>query len=244
MSLQGRLEAQTLDTALVRQKSLAINPEGIFRVYCFCPTLEERMLIHEITLVNWQRYCCYEKAVELAPNSAAAHSNLGAALLMQGKLNRAEVVLQQTLELKPDFAIAHYNLAMVLDYQGKVEAALESYQQAQALAPQVEEIFYSLNYLRLKLCDWDNYNARIQEFVNRLETLLKTKLGIPLAPFILSAFPVPQALHTDVARRMAQTINQSMAQIKASCNFALSTTTATLVVTLQQLLALTTPLMA
>ncbi|QSJ20321.1 TIGR03032 family protein [Nostoc sp. UHCC 0702] len=162
---------------------------------------------------------CYQKAVELAPNSATAHSNLGSALLMQGKLNRAEASLRRTLELKPDYAIAHYNLAMVLDYQGRVEAALESYQQAQALAPQVEEIFYRLNYLRLQLCDWDNYDVRIQEFINRLSTYLKTNPGIPLAPFILSAFPVPCAMHTDVAQRMAQIISQSIAQIKASCNF-------------------------
>ncbi|MGD1874859.1 MAG: hypothetical protein ACFB02_17610 [Mastigocoleus sp.] len=33
------------------------NPEGIFRASCFCPTSEKWGFEHQLSLVNWRRYC-------------------------------------------------------------------------------------------------------------------------------------------------------------------------------------------
>ncbi|HKM54151.1 MAG TPA: tetratricopeptide repeat protein, partial [Isosphaeraceae bacterium] len=53
---------------------------------------------------------CYRRALQLKPDYAEAHSNLGNALKDQGKLNEAVACYRRALELKPDYAWVHSNL--------------------------------------------------------------------------------------------------------------------------------------
>ena len=64
---------------------------------------------------------CYRRALELKPDFAEAHNNLGVALKEQGKLDEAVACYRRALELKPDFAEAHNNLGIALKDQGKLE---------------------------------------------------------------------------------------------------------------------------
>jgi protein O-GlcNAc transferase len=51
--------------------------------------------------------------LELKPDYAEAHNNLGNALNDQGKLDEAVACYRRALELKPDYAEAHNNLGNV-----------------------------------------------------------------------------------------------------------------------------------
>lgn len=66
------------------------------------------------------------RAVEADPASAAAHFNLGTALLERGLASRAETEFKRALELKPRFPEALVNLGGILlarlDFRGCVEA--------------------------------------------------------------------------------------------------------------------------
>jgi predicted O-linked N-acetylglucosamine transferase (SPINDLY family) len=53
---------------------------------------------------------CHRRALELKPDFAEAHSNLGVAFKDQGKLDEALACFRRALELKPDYAAAHSNL--------------------------------------------------------------------------------------------------------------------------------------
>ena len=55
---------------------------------------------------------CYRRALELKPDYAEAHNNLGNALKDQGKLDEAVACYRRALELKPDFAEATTTWAM------------------------------------------------------------------------------------------------------------------------------------
>ena len=77
----------------------------------------------------------FRKAAELNPNYADAHSNLGATLQDQGKLEGAIEAYQRALKIKPDHADAHYNMGNVLKDQGKRDEAIESYQLALKIKP-------------------------------------------------------------------------------------------------------------
>ena len=46
---------------------------------------------------------CYRRALELKPDFAEAHNNLGIALSDQGKLDEAVACYRRALELKPDY---------------------------------------------------------------------------------------------------------------------------------------------
>lgn len=91
----------------------------------------------------------YRKIIEAHPGCAEAHSNLGAAIRMQVKIDARRDALARRLEavacyeraiaLKPDLAETHNNLANVLKVLGRHEDALAACGRALALRPQYGE---------------------------------------------------------------------------------------------------------
>ena len=73
---------------------------------------------------------CYRRALELKPDYAEVHSNLGNALKDQGKLDEALACYRRALELKPDFAEGHGNLGSVLEEMGDLQGAEDSFRAA------------------------------------------------------------------------------------------------------------------
>ena len=61
--------------------------------------------------------------MELKPDEAKAHSNLGNALKDQGRLDEAMTCYRLAMELKPELAEAHTNLLLALQYQPGVSLA-------------------------------------------------------------------------------------------------------------------------
>ena len=70
---------------------------------------------------------CYQKAVELKPDWAEAHNNVGLGLAEQGKQADAAASFRRALELNPHFAEVHHNLGNALLKAGRVgDARFES----------------------------------------------------------------------------------------------------------------------
>ncbi|HEY7310260.1 MAG TPA: tetratricopeptide repeat protein [Gemmataceae bacterium] len=84
------------------------------------------------------------RAVRLHPDCAAAHNNLGLALLESDDLDGAASSLEQALRLQPDLADAHNNLGVVHWRQGRLEEALASVQEALRVRPGFAEAFNNL----------------------------------------------------------------------------------------------------
>ena len=59
------------------------------------------------------------RAVELAPGSAAAHSDYGGALAAAGQLAKAEAELRRALEIDSSYVPARDNLERVLRLKGR-----------------------------------------------------------------------------------------------------------------------------
>ena len=94
---------------------------------------------------SWtMRVACYRRALELKPDYAEAHNNLGVALKDQGKLDEAVACYRRALELKPDYAEAHYNLGNALKDQGKLDEAVACYRRALELKPDYAEAHNNL----------------------------------------------------------------------------------------------------
>ena len=77
----------------------------------------------------------YRKALELKPNYAKTHNNLGNALRAQGRLEDAIAAYRKAQELKPAYAEAHNNLGIALQEQGGLEDAIAAYGKALELKP-------------------------------------------------------------------------------------------------------------
>jgi Flp pilus assembly protein TadD len=75
------------------------------------------------------------QAIKLNKTEPAYFSDLGNALLGEGKLEEAASAYRQAISLKPDFAEPHANLGAVLEKLGNVDEAIAAYRQAINIEP-------------------------------------------------------------------------------------------------------------
>jgi tetratricopeptide (TPR) repeat protein len=72
----------------------------------------------------------YQNALELEPNFAEGHNDLGVALADSGQVQKAIQEYQIALRLEPTFGQAHYNLGNAWVHEGRLAQAIAQYRQA------------------------------------------------------------------------------------------------------------------
>jgi predicted TPR repeat methyltransferase len=88
-----------------------------------------------------------QKSVQLDPQDAEAHYNLGVLLEELRRLKEAEASYGQAIILKPNYAEAHNNLGNTLKELGRLKEAEVSYGQAITLKPDYVEAYNNLGVL-------------------------------------------------------------------------------------------------
>lgn len=86
----------------------------------------------------------YQQILQVDPQYAEAHFNLGNVLKNSGKLEEAVASYQKTLVLKPDDAHVHYNLGVTLNALNRSDEAVASYRKALTCKPGYAEAHYNL----------------------------------------------------------------------------------------------------
>lgn len=86
----------------------------------------------------------FEEALDLAPEFAQAHNNLGAALQALGRLPEALERYLSALAFQPDYPEAAYNAGNALQLLGRPAEALDYYHRALELRPSYAEAHYNL----------------------------------------------------------------------------------------------------
>ncbi|MBV8278300.1 MAG: tetratricopeptide repeat protein [Verrucomicrobia bacterium] len=72
----------------------------------------------------------YQRALEINPNDAEAHYNLGLVLFRNGQLDKAIAQYQKGLEINPNYVQAHNNLGNALFQKGQLDEAVAQFQKA------------------------------------------------------------------------------------------------------------------
>jgi tetratricopeptide (TPR) repeat protein len=86
----------------------------------------------------------YHRVLELAPDHAAAHINLGTLYYNRQEFGLAERHYRQAIEADPRYALAYFDLGNVLDETGRVHEAVQTYKTALQLAPTYADAHYNL----------------------------------------------------------------------------------------------------
>jgi predicted TPR repeat methyltransferase len=123
-----------------------------------------------------------KKSVQLAPQDAAAHSNLGITLKELGRLGEAEASYTQAIVLKPNYAEAHYNLGIILKELGVLEEAEASYMQAIRLKPNHAKAHNNLGNMLKELGRMEEAEASLKQAIVQKPDLFEAhnNLGIIL----------------------------------------------------------------
>ena len=84
------------------------------------------------------------RVIELSPNDAEGHYNLGVSLKKLNQFEKAELSYKKAILLNPNFAEAYNNLGNVLKELNKLEKAKVSYKKAILLNPNFAEAYNNL----------------------------------------------------------------------------------------------------
>jgi len=71
---------------------------------------------------------CFRNALQIRPDYAVSHNNLGAVLIMQDKVGEAIAEYREALRLDPGLTLAHLNLASALRRIGQPREAINEYE--------------------------------------------------------------------------------------------------------------------
>src|SRR5581483_6518307 len=91
-----------------------------------------------------QAMATYERVLQLDPQHAAAHINLGTLHYNRQDYKAAESHYRAAIAVDPRYALAHFDLGNVLDETGRVAEAILSYLTALQLAPTYADAHYNL----------------------------------------------------------------------------------------------------
>lgn len=86
----------------------------------------------------------YRRAIELDPDFADAHVNLGRIFHEFDDAAAAEAHYRAALRIDPAHAIALFNLGVALEDEGRLTEALDAYTQALAIQPALADAHYNL----------------------------------------------------------------------------------------------------
>lgn len=90
------------------------------------------------------------EALQLDPDYAEAHNNLGHILRLRGDLTAAIAEYKRATELLPRYPVFYFNLGFAYDLAHEYPAAIDAYEQALALDPTYVTAFNNLGFIYLQ----------------------------------------------------------------------------------------------
>jgi len=102
------------------------------------------VLLEESPSTQSEAIAVYLKVLDMDPNHAAAHINLGTLYYNRQDYALAERHYRSAIEIDPRYALAYFDLGNVLDETGRVQEAIATYKTAIQLAPTYADAHYNL----------------------------------------------------------------------------------------------------
>lgn len=139
---------------------------------------------------------------------------LGTTLMDLGRVEAAVPCFRRLLRQEPQQREGHYQLGQALAALGHTEAGIAELESALAFNPNATEVLVHLEWHRLSLCDWDDYDNRAARVRQQLEAYADAREGSLLPPLTPSLFALPLALHRRLGERWAEPTSRSMEALR------------------------------
>jgi tetratricopeptide (TPR) repeat protein len=126
----------------------------------------------------------FQKAMQLSPNDASLHNNLGGVYAEMGKVNEAKTEFQKAADINPAGASSYYyNLGVVMVNQGKMDDASVALKKATDLDPTNANAFYWYGMALLGKAETrpDGTIVPVPGTIEAFQTYLKLQPNGPLA---------------------------------------------------------------
>jgi tetratricopeptide (TPR) repeat protein len=120
----------------------------------------------------------FAESVRIAPDSAAAHYNLGSSLLRRGKPGAREH-LERAVALDPNYAPAYNNLGIARQQAGQHADAARQYREVLRLEPANPDAHYNLAVAL-------QADGRVDDAIGEFERALQLRPKFPAAHFVLA----------------------------------------------------------
>lgn len=161
-----------LGLALLRLRDPQGAERHIRRALVLAPShIEARTLLGWIQLEVHKDYAAaieqYGTVVQLQPNFAEAHNNLGVALKKKGDLDKARESFNRALELRRDYSEAWSNRGWVYVEQKKWSEAQRDFEQALKIHPQDEGALYGLSQVLRQTRDYAGAQKTLKQLLAR-----------------------------------------------------------------------------
>jgi protein O-GlcNAc transferase len=109
---------------------------------------------------------CYQRVIEITPEPAVAHNNLGLAFHNLSRFDAAIKSYNKAFTLKPSYAEAYYNLGITLSTVGQLGEAIKNFTHAIKIQPNYAEAY---NNYGITLNKRGKFNAAIKNYQKALD---------------------------------------------------------------------------
>ena len=116
----------------------------------------------------------YKKSLEINPNYAEGHNNLGVAFYKLRKFNESIDSYQRAIKIKPNFSKAHNNLGLAYKELEKFTESINNYQKAIKINPEYAEAYNNLGNVY-------NSNQKIDDAILNYKKAIKLNANFPEA---------------------------------------------------------------
>ena len=152
-----------------------------------------------------------KRALELNPELVPALYNLGLLYKQQAKLEEAIQLFQTAAKHQRNYADAYFQLGQIWEFLSQFTLAKLAYERVESLNRNAEYLYPHIGFVKVNLCDWENYDHFVQDLINSTTQYIQEENGgVTLAPFQLNALPIPPELSLAVAQKHAAAIEKSV----------------------------------
>ncbi len=116
----------------------------------------------------------YKKSLEINSKNYIAYNNLGNTFKELGNYEEAIKSYNRTLDFNSNYYVAYYNLGKTFQSIKRYDEAIKNYEKLIELKPDYKYAFGNAIHAKMLICDWENYDDKIENIINLIDQNYKT----------------------------------------------------------------------